>query len=77
MRGKHYLHRRARWPSVDLTLTLFNLVVCGVYLWFAAGSFYGSRGVARVPRRRGLAVAILTVALAYRFTIFLITLWWA
>src|SRR5205085_11981741 len=62
-------------PAVDLILTLVNLAACGVYLWFATGRFYGSRGVARIARAAGLALAILMVALAYRFTIFLVTLY--
>ena len=61
-------------PAVDLTLTLLNLIACALYLWFAIGLFYESRGVARVAKAVGLAMAILGVLLGYRFVIFLVTL---
>ena len=40
-------------PRVDMALTLFNLAACGVYLWFAVGTFYGSRGPARIAKAAG------------------------
>jgi hypothetical protein len=61
-------------PAVDLILTLLNLAACAIYLWFAIGRFYGSRGVARVARAAGLAFAVLGILLGYRFVIFLVTL---
>lgn len=62
-------------PAVDMGLTLFNLSVCAAYLWAAIGAFYGSRGLARVAKAAGLAFAIGMIVLAYRFAIFLITLY--
>ncbi len=62
-------------PAVDMSLTLFNLGACAAYLWVAIGAFYGSRGLARMAKAAGLAFAIGLIVLAYRFAIFLITLW--
>jgi hypothetical protein len=62
-------------PAVDLVLTLFNLAACGLYLWFAIGTFYGSRGAARLVKAAGLAFAVLGILLGYRFAIFLVTLY--
>lgn len=62
-------------PAVDMSLTLFNLAACGAYLWVAIGAFYGSRGLARALKAAGLAFAIGLIVLAYRFAIFLITLY--
>jgi hypothetical protein len=64
-------------PAVDLGLTLFNLAACGIYLWFAIGTFYGSRGPARIAKAVGLAFGIVLIMLVYRFAIFLITLYTA
>ena len=61
-------------PAVDLALTLINLAVSAVYLWFAIGAFYGSRGAMRVVKAAGLAFVMLLLVLAYRFAIFLVTL---
>jgi hypothetical protein len=61
-------------PSVDIALTLFNTTACAFYLYFAS-SFYGSRGIARVAKSIVLALAIAAIVLAYRFAIFLITLY--
>jgi hypothetical protein len=63
-------------PAVDLALTLFNLGATGLYLWFAIGAFYGSRGVARLAKAAGLAVVVVVgITLGYRFAIFLVTLY--
>jgi hypothetical protein len=62
-------------PAVDIALTLFNLAACAAYLWFAIGAFYGSRGLARIFKVAALTAAIGGLALGYRFTIFLITLY--
>jgi hypothetical protein len=58
---------------VDKSLTLFNLAVCGSYLYLAIGRVYRSSGW-----NRCLSTALFTAALAllfvgYRFAIFLIT----
>jgi hypothetical protein len=62
-------------PAVDMALTLFNLAICTTYLWFAIGSFYGARGVMRGVKALGLAFLVGMIMLAYRFAIFLITLY--
>jgi hypothetical protein len=61
-------------PRVDLALTLFNLAACGAWLYWAIGTFYGSRGTARIVKAAGLAFAVGMIVLGYRFAIFLITL---
>lgn len=58
----------------DLVLTVFDLAVCAVYLYAASGAFYGARGVARVAKAAGLALAVGMIVLAYRFGMFLLTL---
>jgi hypothetical protein len=60
---------------VDIALSLFNLAACAVYLYPATGRFYGSRGAARIAKVAALTAAIGAIVLAYRFTIFLITLY--
>lgn len=60
---------------VDIALSLFNLAACGIYLYFATGRFYGSRGAARIAKVALLTAAIGAIALGYRFAIFLITLY--
>jgi hypothetical protein len=60
---------------VDMALSLFNLAACAVYLYPATGRFYGSRGAARIAKILLLTAAIGAIVLAYRFTIFLITLY--
>lgn len=62
-------------PAVDLILTLFNLGVSAVYLWFATGVFYGARGALRIVKAGGLAFIMLLLVLGYRFAIFLVTLY--
>jgi hypothetical protein len=60
---------------VDMALSLFNLAACAAYLYPATRRFYGSRGAARIVKVALLTAAIGAIALAYRFTIFLITLY--
>jgi hypothetical protein len=60
---------------VDIALSLFNLAACALYLYPATGRFYGSRGAARIAKVALLTAAIGAIAMAYRFTIFLITLY--
>jgi hypothetical protein len=60
---------------VDAALSLFNLAACAIYLYPATGRFYGSCGAARIAKILLLTVAIGAIVLAYRFTIFLITLY--
>ena len=60
---------------VDIALSIFNLAACAAYLYPATGRFYGSRGAARIAKVALLTAALGGIALAYRFTIFLITLY--
>jgi hypothetical protein len=60
---------------VDMVLSVFNLAACAAYLYPATGRFYGSRGAARIAKVAALTVAIGAIVLAYRFTVFLITLY--
>jgi len=59
---------------VDTVLSTFNLVVCGAYAYFATGTVFDARGIARVLQVILLAVTAGAVVLGYRFVIFLITL---
>ena len=61
-------------PVVDKALTLFNLAATGLYLWWAIGAFYESRGLARIVQAAGLAVLVGLIVLGYRFVIFLVTI---
>jgi hypothetical protein len=40
---------------VDIALSLFNLASIGAYLYLAAGTFYGSRGAARIAKAAAIA----------------------
>jgi hypothetical protein len=62
-------------PGVDTTLSLFNLAACGAYLWIATGEVYAARGWLRIVQTAALAVSVAALVLAYRFAIFVITLW--
>jgi hypothetical protein len=60
---------------VDVALSLFNLACIGAYLYLAAGTFYASRGAARIAKAAVIAALVAAIALGYRFVIFLITLY--
>jgi hypothetical protein len=62
---------------VDTALSLFNLTACAIYIHLAAGTFYGSRGWPRIVKAVLLSVVLGAIALGYRFTIFVITLYTA
>jgi hypothetical protein len=64
-----------RWQAADLTVSLFILASVGAYLYLAIGRFYGSRGVTRIAKASGLAVATAAIMIFYRFAIFLATLY--
>jgi hypothetical protein len=61
--------------TVDLALSLFNLAACAIYAYLAVGPVYASSGVARVATAGVLALAIAAIFVAYRFAIFVITLY--
>jgi hypothetical protein len=60
---------------MDNALTAFNLAVCAVYVYLAAGTVYASRGARRLLEALGLTLAIGAILLGYRFAIFAITLY--
>lgn len=62
-------------PLIDKLLTFVNLAACMTYLFVAIGRVYGSTGAIRVVLAIGLAVAVGTIVLGYRFVLFLITLY--
>jgi hypothetical protein len=59
---------------MDNILTVINLAACGTYLYVAAGTVYGAKGVIRVGKVFALALAVAGILLGYRFALFLITL---
>ena len=61
--------------SFDHVLSIVLLIVCATYLYLAAGTVYGAKGVARVLKALPLAVAVGGIFLAYRFALLLITLY--
>lgn len=62
-------------PIVDKILSIINLGVCGAYLYFALKPVFGSYGVARLITSGAMALAAGVIVVAYRFAIFLITLY--
>jgi hypothetical protein len=62
-------------PAVDTTLSIFNLLACGLYIHAALGPAYGSEGVSRIVKAAVLAVATAGIFVGYRFAVFLITLY--
>src|SRR4029078_2530563 len=64
-----------RSPTVDTVLTIFNLLVCAIYIYLAIGPVYASSGALRIAKTAVLALAVGAIFVAYRFVIFAITLW--
>ena len=62
-------------PAVDNVLTVINLVACALYLYAAIGTVYGATGALRVVKALVLTIAVGLIVLAYRFALFLITLY--
>ena len=62
-------------PTVDLALSVFNLLACAVYIYLALGPAYGAKGLSRIAKAGVLAMAVGSLFVAYRFAIFLITLY--
>jgi hypothetical protein len=60
---------------VDGALSIIQLVVCGVYLYVACGTVYGSTGASRILKTVPLTLAVGFIVLGYRFALFLITLY--
>jgi hypothetical protein len=61
-------------PGVDTVLSIAEVAICAVYLFFATGKVYGVRGVGRVLRLVPLVTAAIVIMLAYRFVLLPITL---
>jgi hypothetical protein len=62
-------------PMVDDVLSVANLAACALYLYAAIGRVYGAKGGVRVMQAIVLALAVGAIVLAYRFVLFLITLY--
>jgi hypothetical protein len=63
-----------RSHAVDVALSLFNLLACGVYIHLALGPAYGARRPVRIVQTAILTVAVAAIFMGYRFAIFMITL---
>jgi hypothetical protein len=62
-------------PVVDTVLSMVNLAACAAYLYVAIGPVYQATGGTRVVKAVVLALAVAAIVLAYRFALFLITLY--
>ena len=62
-------------PRVDNVLSAANLFACAAYIYFAFGAVYGAQGAPRVTKAILLAIAVAAIVLAYRFALFVITLY--
>ena len=60
---------------LDLILSVANLLACTAYLHFACGAAYGVAGWPRFVAALLLAIHVALIVQAYRFAIFLITLY--
>jgi hypothetical protein len=63
--------------GMDNGLSLFNLVVSGLYIHAALGPAYGVAGRERLVKALLLTIAAPALVIGYRFAIFLITLYTA
>lgn len=62
-------------PRMDNALSAFNLIACLAYLFFAMGPVYGATWPLKLIKAFSLAVLMGALVLAYRFAIFLVTLY--
>jgi len=62
-------------PRLDTILTVVILAAITAYLYAAIGRVFGAAGATRISTSLVLAVAILAIALAYRFGLLLLTLY--
>jgi hypothetical protein len=60
---------------VDKTLSIVNVCACAAWLYAAEGVLHGGRRAARIARTALLTVAAVAIFFAYRFGLFLITLY--
>ncbi len=63
------------YDAVDGFLSISLLAASAVYLYFAVGAVYGSRGLARFAATVVLTVFVGAIVLGYRFLLLLITLY--
>jgi hypothetical protein len=61
--------------TFDHVLSIAALVACATYLYIAAGTVYGARGVIRILKVLPLTLAVAVIFLGYRFVLLLITLY--
>jgi hypothetical protein len=61
--------------GLDHFISIVLLLVSAVYLYFAVGAVYGTRGVARFFATLVLTVFVGAIVLGYRFALFLVTLY--
>jgi hypothetical protein len=61
-------------PGVDTALSLVEVLVCTVYLYFATGKVYGASGFGRLLQLIPLVSAAIVIMLGYRFVLLPITL---
>jgi hypothetical protein len=62
-------------PRMDNALSAFNFIACAAYLFLATGAVYGATWPVKTIKALLLAVLVGALVLAYRFTIFLVTLY--
>jgi cellulose synthase/poly-beta-1,6-N-acetylglucosamine synthase-like glycosyltransferase len=60
---------------VDNVISVINLGVCALYIYFAIGPTYRTSGFTRVAKAFLLAIAVALIVLGYRFMLFLITIY--
>ncbi len=63
------------YDALDHVLSISLLVASALYLHFAIGAVYASRGMARIAATLVLTVFVGAIVLAYRFALFLVTLY--
>jgi len=63
------------YDALDRFLSISLLTASALYLYFAIGAVYASRGIARIAATLVLTVFVGAIVLAYRFALFLITLY--
>jgi len=61
--------------NMDSALSIGLLLACAAYLYVATRGVYGAKGMARFVKTLVLTAAVAGVVLAYRFGLFLITLY--
>jgi hypothetical protein len=64
-------------PDFDYIVSGMLLAACAAYLYAAVGTVYGERGIMRAVKAAVLAIVVASLVLAYRFALFLITLYGA